>query len=355
MLAACGGGDGDDALSQQEIIEKSKPYVVKIVGKDGSGSGVVVDAQRGLVLTNAHVVVGNEGLKAKVGDDQASVTPVRLLASAPCDDLAVVQLVNRPTNLEEIKQGNSAEVKAGENVTVLGYPAQALQQGEQPSEQQELSQTVVATNGTVSQANVAGTPGPSLPRFPATIQHQARINPGNSGGPLVNDQGELIGVNTLSDVGGEVQANNYSIAVDQVKKILPQLEAGKSIGYVGWDLVPVGEVDFRQVFANDPDFASRGGAALGSRVEAFLARPPTTTGLYNFGSQTGSPAREADIVFGDLVQSIEGQPVNSIQEMCDIIVAKSPGEKVSVRGRIINSTSSISDFYKRWRVTVTIK
>ena len=360
LIAACGGG-GEKKLSQSEIIKQSTPSLVKLVGKRGTGSGVVIDANRGLVLTNAHVALGNEGLKAKVGDDQSSITPARLVAAAPCDDLAVVEMVQKPTTLKAIKVGNSRDMKAGDHVTALGYPAQVISGGDQPSEQQEFGQAVVATDGNVSQANVAGNPDPSLPRFPSTIQHQAQINPGNSGGPLVNDKGELVGINTLKSTGGEIQGQNYAISSGQIQKILPQLRAGKSIANVGWNLTPLDQVDFPQVLASDPDFQS---ATMGQRIKSFLDRPPKTTGLYNFGSQTGSPARDAKITFGDLVQSIDGEPVKSIQDVCDIVQAKSPGEKISVQGRYINTASQVqnsgigqvpSRFYDRWNVTITLK
>jgi S1-C subfamily serine protease len=169
--------------------------VVRIQGKEGGGSGVVVDAERGLVLTNAHVAVGLEGTKARVGDDASTETPARLVAAAPCDDLAVMLLVNKPQNLQAIQLGDSSGVKQGDHVTVLGYPGTFEEQrlGENVNQAQQL----VATDGNVSAVNVAATPDPSLPRFASTIQHQAPVNPGNSGGPLVNDKGQLVGINTL--------------------------------------------------------------------------------------------------------------------------------------------------------------
>src|SRR3954466_9821048 len=128
LVAGCGGGGGGTkTLSQQELITQVKPTVVELTGKRGEqrvgGSGVVVDAKRGLVLTNEHVIAGVSALKAKVGDNAATAGPARVLAQAPGDDVAVVQLVNIPAGLKQVKIGSSAKVKSGEQVTVLGYPA----------------------------------------------------------------------------------------------------------------------------------------------------------------------------------------------------------------------------------------
>jgi S1-C subfamily serine protease len=351
-IAACGGGGGDDALSQQEIIDKSKPSLVRLSGRSGGGTGFVIDANRGLVLTNAHVVLGNEGLKARVGDQQGTDTPARVVGAAPCNDIAVVQLVNKPAELTALELGNSQDVKAGDHVTALGYPTSAQEQ-QTPGSQSTQAQTVVANDGTVSSANIAASPGSDLPRFTQAIQTQVPINSGNSGGPLVNDEGQVVGINTFGSTVAQNQ--NYAISVNAIKGILPQLQAGRSIANLGWNLEPVDQVNFPQVLSLDPDFRS---PSLGARIKAFLDRPPKTTGLYVYGSQTGSPAREARIVFGDLIQAIEGEPVNSIQDVCDIVQAKSPGEKVAVTGRYLNSMNRANFgrlFYDRWRVTVTLK
>ena len=324
LVAGCGGGGGTKTLSQQELITKAKPTVVELTGKRGEqtvgGIGVVIDAKRGLVLTNEHVIAGISALKAKVGDNAATAGPARVLAQAPCDDVAVVQLVNIPAGLQQIKIGSSAKVKSGEQVTVLGYPA---------SFSNPETQTVVSTNGTVSSANVAAEPDPALPKYSSTIQHQAPVNPGNSGGPLVNSKGELIGINTL----------------------LPNLEAGKSQAYVGWSLAPVDQVSLSTAFKDDPVFQS---AKLGTTV-ANLLQKNNVKGLYVIDSTTGSPAKAAKLGFGDLILSIENTPVKSVSDMCDIVQSHGPGDKLLVRGRYLNSAANLNQVLVRWRTQVTLK
>jgi S1-C subfamily serine protease len=349
VVAGCGGG-GSSTLSQQDLIAKVKPTVVELTGKQGQdtvgGSGVVIDAKRGLVLTNEHVIAGVSALKAKVGDNAATAGPARVLAQAPCDDLAVVQLVNPPAGLKQIKLGTSASVKSGAPVTVLGYPA---------SFSNPETQTVVSTNGTVSSINVAAEPDPSLPKYPSTIQHQAPVNPGNSGGPLVNAKGELIGINTLGNTqrnGRTIQGQYYAISMDRISSLLPNLEAGKSQANVGWSLAPVDQVNLTQVFSQDPDFQS---ARLGTAARSYLNRYGIK-GLYVLDSTTGSPAKNAKLFFGDLITSIEGTPVKSVSDVCDIVQSHGPGDKLIVRGRYLNSTSTASKVLTvPWRTQLTLR
>ncbi len=349
LIAGCGGG-GSSTLSQQDLITKVKPTVVELTGKQGDstvgGTGVVIDAKKGLILTAEHVVAGVSALKVKVGDNAATAGPARVLAQAPCDDLAVVQMVNPPAGLKQATLGSSAKVKSGEQVTVLGYPA---------SFSNPETQTVVSTNGTVSSANVAAEPDPSLPKYPSTIQHQAPVNPGNSGGPLVNTKGEVIGINTLrnSNQGGRtIQGQYYAISIDRIKTILPSLEAGKSQSYVGWSLAPVDQVNLAKIFAADPDFQS---ARLGTAARSYINRNGLK-GLYVLDTTTGSPAKNAKLFFGDFITSVEGTPVKTVAEMCDIIQSHGPGDKLAVRGRYLNSTSNPAKvLVVPWRTQLTLK
>ncbi len=343
--AACGGSD---TLSQEDVIAKVSPSTVALTGRVGDGSaggtGVVIDAERGLVLTNSHVVVGLSALRARVGDDASTEGPARVVAKAPCEDLAVVQLVNPPKDLTEITFGSSADVKSGQTVTALGYPASF----ENPDEQK-----VVTTTGIVSSANVAAEPDPSLPKYTSTIQHQAPINPGNSGGPLVNEKGELIGINTLGNTeqgGRTIQGQYYAISVDHVQKFLPDLEEGKSTTDAGWDMSPVGTVALADIFANDPDFAS---AATGQAIQDQI-QSGDVNGLYVWRTDTGSPAGKANIFFGDLVTSVEGTSVHSVADVCDILASHAPGDSLAVRGRYLNSARDTDQVLTTWKAEVVL-
>src|SRR5204863_7032885 len=121
-VAGCGGGSsgpsGPVRLSPQKLISQSSPSVVEIYGKIGSsavgGSGVVYDAKQGYVLTNAHVVEGLSSISVKIGD-QLPTVPARLVGTAPCSDVAVLQIQQAP-KLRALPLGNSEKVKRGQHV-----------------------------------------------------------------------------------------------------------------------------------------------------------------------------------------------------------------------------------------------
>lgn len=144
---------------------------------EGTGSGFVWD-NLGHVVTNAHVVQGANRIRVQL--DNSEPLPARLVGIAPSYDLAVVQLVNKPADLQPIPLGASADLKVGQAVYAIGNPF-------------GLSKTLTA--GIVSAL------GRTLPvnngrEIPGVIQTDAAINPGNSGGPLLDSAGRLIGVNT---------------------------------------------------------------------------------------------------------------------------------------------------------------
>ena len=139
---------------------------------------------------------------------------------------------------------------------------------------------------------------------------------------------------------------------DRIKQILPNLEAGKSQSNVGWSLQPVDQVNLSQVFSQDPDFQS---ARLGTAARSYLNRNGIK-GLYVLDSTTGSPAKNAKLFFGDLITSIEGTPVKSVSDVCDIVQSHGPGDKLLVRGRYLNSTSTASKILTvPWRTQVTLR
>lgn len=340
-----------EKLSQADLIAKVKPSVVRLVGSNAEGwatggSGVIIDAADGLVLTNEHVTFGLHGMRAQVGDDQASETAAQLVAAAPCDDLAVVRLVNPPANLRAIRFGNSSALKPGDHVTALGYPGSlALDAGGSTQAPQ-----VVPTEGNVSVVGFATAPSHSYPRLASTILHQAFINPGNSGGPLVDDRGRLVGINTLRRV--DTQGQFYSISANRVRQVLPGLLAGQGQGNLGWDLTSLKGADLPSAFAKDPNLSLQGGAELGRRVVQNLEQQQIE-GLYVRETEPDSPVEEATIFRGNLVTSIDGQPVRMMQDVCDLVLAKRPGTTLQVSGYFLY-TADAAEALRPWQVEVIV-
>jgi len=321
-LAACGeGGNERQVLSPEQIVAKAKPSVVRLHGETTrgaqvetvGGSGVVIDAKKGFVLTNQHVVAGVTGLTATVLDK--TDVPTRVVATAPCDDLAVVQLTEVPDGVKQMPLGSSDALKPGAPVTALGYPE---------SIQNPQEETVVSTTGSVSAVDISTSISPTLPNYPSLIQHQATINPGNSGGPLVNKYGELVGINTLvySGLQGEIQNQSYAISMNHAKDLLPDLEAGKSRADVGWQLAPVALVPVS--FYSDQ---LTQGQAL-----RYLVSDDYEKNMFVLNVTPGSPVNKAAIHFGDLIKSINGTPVQTVGDVCDIVQSATPGSALRVEG-----------------------
>lgn len=297
--AGC-GGDKDEKLTQPQLVEIVKRSTVRLTGKLAgdvvSGSGVVIDAKKGQVLTNAHVVGGVSALRAKVqGSPEVAA---RLDAQDPCADLAIVTLSPAPDNLKALKLGDSEKIRSGQHITALGYPAGLSK---------SPSQKAVATEGTVSATGLSAEPAPDLPRYISLTQHQAPINPGSSGGPLVDDRAELIGINTLRSAP-ETQGQYFAISSNQIEKNLPTLSAGKNLNYVGWNIIP------------------------GSLLRAYGEAAKPSRGMYVLGVDTGSPADRAKFRHTDFIDALENDRVDTFQDVCDVVQSKGSGALMKVAG-----------------------
>jgi S1-C subfamily serine protease len=220
---------GDDEKSTAEIVEDAKPQTVliKAASSEGAngGSGAVFDAEEGLVVTNFHVVNGASQIEVAVQEDSRTA---ELISAAPCDDIAVLR-VEDTEDMEAIELGSQDDLKQGDDVVALGYPVNA-----------SLQDNLTSTSGTVSVVKSAfNVPDPAHAPLDNVVQIDVALNAGNSGGPLVNKEGELVGVNTaiLTNVeGAPVQGQGYAIGVDRVKEVLEELREERSIGWPGMAL-----------------------------------------------------------------------------------------------------------------------
>jgi S1-C subfamily serine protease len=234
IAAAVAVGGGEKAYSAQKIIEISKPKTVSVESDiggslQGRGTGWVLDAKQGLIVTNHHVV--NAGTNFTVGLD-GSKRPATIVGSSPCEDLSVLK-VNDIGGLVQMELSSQAKMKQGDKVVALGYPGNA---GPKPELQ--------ATTGIVSTVKSQFTARTlDVPKFSNIVQTDAAINPGNSGGPLLDTRGRLVGVNSAGDSSKENQA--FAIGVDKVKEVTDMLREGGSRGWTGLNLIfPATEEDF---------------------------------------------------------------------------------------------------------------
>ncbi|WP_049621559.1 Do family serine endopeptidase [Frateuria defendens] len=236
------------------------------------GSGVIVDAAKGYVLTNNHVVGGADDIAVTLQDGRSF--KAKLVGTDPDTDVAVVQIPAE--RLQALPVADSAALRVGDFVVAVGDPF-------------GLGQTV--TSGIVSALGRSGLGGSGYQNF---IQTDASINPGNSGGALVNLRGELVGINTMifSPSGGNVGIG-FAIPSALAREVMGQLVAhGKvsrgSLGVQAQDITP----RIAQILG----LASTSGAVV-TRVTA------------------GSPADVADLRTGDVVTAVNGRPVRGAQDL----------------------------------------
>jgi S1-C subfamily serine protease len=335
LLGACGGSDepdkpeGPQKLNSEQLVRQAGPSTVKLWGKWGdgihAGTGVVIDARNGYVLTNAHVVDGTSGLKAQVNDEPTEYT-ARIKAMAPCEDLALVEFPTKPNGLRAMPTGNSSKLKAGQHVTTLGYP------GTLDNSETAGSNNLVYADGRISTPETSSNL-PGLGEYQSLVQHTAAVNPGNSGGPLVDDFGRLMGINTLGNSGmaGEVQNQFYSITINHAKPTIETLEQGISIADVGWTLSELDRTTMADLFeiAGKP-------RSLGRHAYDLMAADGEE-GLLVINSRAGTPAERSNFVTGDYITHIDGNKVTTQAEACDAFESATPGSIVNVDGYYITS------------------
>jgi serine protease Do len=254
------------------------------------GSGVLVDS-KGFIITNRHVVEKADRIRVHLQDDPAGVQhDAKVIGSDQETDLAVIK-VDVDHALPTAKLGNSDGMQVGDWVLAIGSPF-------------GLQATVTA--GIVSAKGRNIVPGRQFQSF---IQTDAAINPGNSGGPLVNMEGEVIGINTaiLTDtnayagVGFALPSNTIAQVYNQLTGPEHRVERG-SIGI---------EFNAQENPAIARVYGGQGGITISSVVP-------------------GSPAERAGLKVGDTIFSVDGKPIKNGDELVSDIAGRKPGSKVTL-------------------------
>jgi serine protease Do len=258
----------------------------RVPQRDGLGSGVIIDS-KGIVLTNNHVVEGADSVTVSLADGREfQATEIK---TDPASDLAVLRLKNAK-DLPAASLGNSDDLAIGDWVIAIGNP--------------------FGQENTVSAGIISGK-GRSLSRVSRTdfLQTDAAINPGNSGGPLVNLEGEVVGINTaIASNSGGYQGIGFAIPVNQAKWVTRQLVDHGSVhrGYLG---VQIGEVT--------PELAAELNAPAGKGVVAVQVMP-------------GSPAAEAGVEDQDVIVAFNGEPVTGPRELQALVERTEIGKQRSI-------------------------
>ncbi len=289
--------------SVEGVAKSVLPSVVKInvqgAQEQGSGSGIIISSD-GEILTNNHVasVAGQNG-RISVSFNDGSAARATVLGTDPLTDLAVIK-AEGVSGLQPATIGKSAQVDVGENVVAIGSPF-------------GLQATV--TSGIVSALNrpvaVGSTEGPSAGSsqdtiYPA-IQTDAAINPGNSGGPLVDLNGDVVGINssirTASSgaVGGSIGLG-FAIPIDNVWPIVQQLRNGQTPTHA-------------RMGVSVNDVTSNNGLLTGAGVQAVNA---------------GSGAAKAGLKQGDVITKVDDEVVTGSESLVATIRGHRPGDQVTL-------------------------
>ncbi|MGQ0703387.1 MAG: trypsin-like peptidase domain-containing protein [Gemmatimonadales bacterium] len=260
----------------------------------GSGSGFIV-SDDGYILTNNHVVDGAEKVTVRLLDRRQF--QAKVIGTDPLTDVAVIKIDAR--GLAPATLGSSGSTRIGEWVLAIGNPL-----GD--------NLTFTVTSGIVSakgrgQLNLPGRTDRTIQDF---IQTDAAINPGNSGGPLVNVRGEVIGINSaIASETGYSQGYGFAIPIDLAKNVMDQLIKNGKVERAALGVF----VD--EATATDAEYVGLPGVR-GVRIQRF--------------SNDNSPARTAGLAPGDIILAIDGQAIESVAQLQQLVGFKRPGQTVRV-------------------------
>ncbi|MBW4473799.1 MAG: trypsin-like peptidase domain-containing protein [Stenomitos rutilans HA7619-LM2] len=300
---------GTDETFISAVADKTGPAVVRIDSSRtvrrspqsnermvrGTGSGFIVKAD-GLVLTNAHVVDGATSVTVTLKDGREFTGKV--LGKDELTDVAVVKI--QGTNLPTAPIGNSEQIKPGEWAIAIGNPL-------------GLDNTVTAgiISGTGRSSGVVGAPDKRV----SFIQTDAAINPGNSGGPLLNRQGQVIGMNTA--IIGGAQGLGFAIPINQAQRVANQLIATGKVDhpYIGVQMTNLTTAT-KDALNQDAD--------LGVNVKA-------NQGVVVVGIARRSPAASAGLKAGDVIQAVNGRSVKTADDVQQVIEASKIGANLPIQ------------------------
>ena len=253
-----------------------------------AGSGVIVDAERGYILTNNHVVAGADKITVRLADGRQF--EAKVAGTDPPTDLAAIRI--QADGLPQASLGDSDAIAVGEWVIAIGNP---------------FGLDLTVTAGVVS---AKGRANLRTATYEDYIQTDAAINPGNSGGPLINLKGEVIGINSvILSPTGTFAGYGFAIPSNMAKEVMEQLISKGTVvrGYLGFvvqDLTP--------------------------EIAQGLGLPPKTRGVAVPQVEPGSAAEKAGLRANDVVIALNGKPVTGANQLRNLIAQTPPGAQVTL-------------------------
>jgi S1-C subfamily serine protease len=277
---------------------------------EATGSGFVLNDQ-GYIATNAHVVNGAKDVQVSFG--KSTPVPAKVVGKDLSTDLAVIKVDPSKVKLTPLPLGDSAQLRVGDPVVAIGNPF---------GFDDTVTTGIVSALGREIQA-------PNNFSIDHTIQTDAAINPGNSGGPLLDRNGQVVGINSQIATGGSGKGSvgiGFAIPIDLAKKVFPSLIKTGRVphAYIGITTAPLSPTLVRDF--NLP-------ADKGALVQAVEPGSPAASAGLRAGQTTTSTSL---IAGGDLIVGVDGQPISTPTDIANAIADNKPGDKVSVefyRGR----------------------
>jgi S1-C subfamily serine protease len=278
-------------------------------GGTATGSGFVIDTE-GHVLTNNHVVEGASKISVKLGESDTAHSAT-VVGSDPATDIAVLKVDAPQSQLHPLTLGHSSEAEVGDPVVAIGNPF-------------GLDRTV--TSGIVSalQRQIQAPNGFSIDNV---IQTDAAINPGNSGGPLLNAEGEVIGINSQIETGGSGSGNvgiGFAIPIDTVRAELNQLI---NSGQVEHAFLGISGGTITPDIARALNLPVQDGVIVQSVVKN---GPAAMAGIE--GGNTKATIEGSEVSLGgDIITAINGKKISGMDEVVELVNKAEPGEEVEVK------------------------
>ena len=295
-------------LNATAIAADVDPAIVDITstlsldGATAAGTGMVVTPS-GEVLTNNHVIEGATSITAKFGS-HTQTYPARVLGTDPADDVALLQLEG-VSGLPTVKLGNSSRVTVGQPVVAIGNALNL------PGPPKVTEGTITALGRAITVRDGLG----HAEQLSSLIETNAALQPGNSGGPLIDANGQVIGMNTAASADSLDAASSsigFAIPINAADSIVQQIQDGHestnvrlgATAFLGVRLQP-----------DDTGNGAGGGGGAGAVIQSV---------------NSGSPARSAGIGAGDTITSFDGQPVTSATSLTQLVHSKHPGDTVTI-------------------------
>jgi S1-C subfamily serine protease len=272
-----------------------------------TGSGIVID-RNGTILTNYHVI--ENAVKVTVSFEKGKAVEAQVIGKDPSNDLAVLRIHPDGLTLHPLTLGDSSKAQVGDPVYAIGNPF-------------DLQRTL--TTGVVSalQRHLEAPNGFTIYNV---IQTDASINPGNSGGPLLDAQGHVIGINSQIETGGSGNGSvgiGFAVPINTAKSELPGLEKGGTVSSSGYLGITTITIDGSLSALNLP-------VSSGALVESVQKGSPAAKAQIHGGVPAGTETSSV-AVGGDIIQSVDGKPIGSSEELSSTIGSKKPGDVVKVQ------------------------